>query len=302
MLTFRDITLEDRPWICRALRQSDFPGCEYSFANNLAWCRAASSRIAQAGGFYLICAFDTPDGTPHFSFPAGTGDYASVFREMAAFAASMGKPLVITGVTTEMRPVLEQLFPETFSWENDRDSADYLYDTAAFTALSGKKYHKKRNHIAQFQKYAPVFSEMTPNDFEECIAFAADNYNAKDGYTDASSVAEQYAIHTFFTNFAALELKGGVYRVNGNLAAFSIGEPISSQVFGVHIEKADLRYHGAYPAMAREFAAHFAAAYPYLNREEDLGIPGLRKSKLSYYPAILLEKWTAVCKTPEALL
>ena len=119
MLTFRDITLEDRPWICRALRQSDFPGCEYSFANNLAWCRAASSRIAQAGGFYLICAFDTPDGAPHFSFPAGAGDYVSVFRELAAFAASMGQPLVITGVTTEMRPVLEQLFPEAFSWEND---------------------------------------------------------------------------------------------------------------------------------------------------------------------------------------
>ena len=69
-------------------------------------------------------------------------------------------------------------------------------------------------------------------------------------------------------------------RVDGRLAAFSIGEPICSNVFGVHIEKADTRYHGAYPAMAREFAAHFAMDYTYLNREEDLGIAGLRKSKL----------------------
>ena len=90
-------------------------------------------------------------------------------------------------------------------------------------------------------------------------------------------------------------------RVDGRLAAFSIGEPICSNVFGVHIEKADTRYHGAYPAMAREFAAHFAMDYTYLNREEDLGIAGLRKSKLSYYPELLLEKWTATCHTPEKL-
>ena len=114
-------------------------------------------------------------------------------------------------------------------------------------------------------------------------------------------MAEQYAIHTFFENFSALELKGGVLRVDGRLAAFSIGEPICSNVFGVHIEKADTRYHGAYPAMAREFAAHFAMDYTYLNREEDLGIAGLRKSKLSYYPELLLEKWTATCHTPEKL-
>ena len=143
---------------------------------------------------------------------------------------------------------------------------------------------------------------MTPADFDECIAFAANSYNQRDGYTDASSVAEQFAIHTFFTNFAALGLKGGVLRIAGKLAAFSIGEPISRSVFGVHIEKADIQYHGAYPAMAQQFAAHFAQDYAYLNREEDLGIPGLRKSKLSYHPALLLEKWTAACRTPEQFL
>ena len=220
---------------------------------------------------------------------------------MAAYAAAMQKPLVITGLTQQSLPLLQAVFPEQFTLENDRDSADYLYRTADFVTLSGKKYHKKRNHIAQFARYAPVFSEMTPDDFAECIAFAAESYNAKDGYTDASSVAEQYAIHTFFENFSALELKGGVLRVDGRLAAFSIGEPICSNVFGVHIEKADTRYHGAYPAMAREFAAHFAMDYTYLNREEDLGIAGLRKSKLSYYPELLLEKWTATCHTPEKL-
>ena len=83
MLNFRQITLADRPWIQTALRQSDFMGCEYSFANNLAWCRGADSRICAFEGFYLICAFDTPDGTPHFSFPSGTGDLKQVIAAMA---------------------------------------------------------------------------------------------------------------------------------------------------------------------------------------------------------------------------
>lgn len=302
MLSFREITLADQPWIQKALHQSDFMGCEYSFANNLAWCRAARSRIAQFEDFYLICAFDTEDGAPHFSFPSGRGDLRHVVQAMAEYAAAQGSPLVITGLTGQSRPLLEQAFPDTFAWKNDRDSADYLYRTTDFVALSGKKYHRKRNHIRQFAKYGAVFSEMTPNDFDACISFAAHSYNAKEGYTDASSVVEQYAIHTFFSHFAELELKGGVLRVDGNVVAFSIGEPICSNVFGVHIEKADTSYHGAFPAMAQQFAAHFAMDYTYLNREEDLGIPGLRKSKLSYYPEILLEKWTAVCDVPEQLL
>lgn len=302
MLSFREITLADRPWIQKALKQSDFMGCEYSFANNLAWHRAADSRIARFEDFYLICAFATEDGAPHFSFPSGTGDYRRVIGAMAEYAVAAKQPLVIAGLTEQTLPILEQEFPGMFSLHNDRDSADYLYLTEEFTALSGKKYHKKRNHISQFSKYGAVFSEMTPADFDECIAFAAHSYNEKDGYTDASSVMEQYAIHTFFAHFAELELCGGVLRVDGNVVAFSIGEPICSNVFGVHIEKADTRYHGAFPAMAQQFAAHFAKGYTYLNREEDLGVPGLRKSKLSYYPALLLEKWMAVCDTPEQLL
>ena len=302
MLNFRKITLADRPWIQEALKQSDFMGCEYSFANNLAWCRAADSQICQYENFYLTCSFDTEDGAPHFSYPCGSGDLRKAILAMADFAAERQKPLVIFGLTSQTLPEIQALFPGVFTLENNRDDADYLYRTADFVALAGKKYHKKRNHIAQFSKYGAVFSEITPNDFDECITFAAESYNAKDGYSDASSVAEQYAIHTFFQNYEALELKGGLLRVDGELAAFSIGEPICSNTFGVHIEKADTRFHGAYPAMAQAFAAHFAMDYTYLNREEDLGIPGLRKSKLSYYPELLLEKWTATCDTPEKLL
>ena len=204
MLNFRKITLADRPWIQEALKQSDFMGCEYSFANNLAWCRAADSQICQYENFYLTCSFDTEDGAPHFSYPCGSGDLRKAILAMADFAAERQKPLVIFGLTSQTLPEIQALFPGVFTLENHRDDADYLYRTADFVTLAGKKYHKKRNHIAQFSKYGAVFSEITPNDFDECITFAAESYNAKGGYSDASSVAEQYAIHTLFQNFEAL--------------------------------------------------------------------------------------------------
>ncbi len=296
MLTFREITLEDRNWAQVALKASDFRSCEYCFANNLAWHRGADTKVAEVDGFYLLCSFDTEDGAPHFVYPAGTGDLKKLVKEMEAFSNARNHPLVITGLTAETKAILESLFPEKFRYTLNRDGSDYLYDTKKFIALQGKKYHKKRNHLKQFSGYGAVFSPMTHEDFEECIAFAAGTYNEKGGYTDASSVVEQYAIHTFFSNFDALELSGGVLRVDGTLVAFSIGEPISKDTFGVHIEKADIRYHGAYTAIANAFAGHFAKEYPYLNREEDLGLPGLRQSKLSYYPVEILEKWTAIAR------
>ncbi len=303
MLNFREILPDDRDWIQKALRQSDFMGCEYSFANNLAWHRAACSRIAQCGQFYLICAFDTEDGIPCFTFPAGNGDYQQILAAMAEFAAAKHQPLVISGLTNRTLPLIEHLAPaDSFTLQENRDGWDYIYDTAEFIAMSGKKFHKKRNHISQFSRCNAVFSEMTAADFDDCIALAAKTYNEKDGYTDASSVAEQYAIHTYFSHFDRLELCGGVLRIDGELAAFSIGEPLNSETFCVHIEKADLRWHGAFPAMAQQFAAHFAKNYRWLNREEDLGVEGLRKSKLSYYPAFLLEKRIAVFPEPERLI
>ena len=142
---------------------------------------------------------------------------------------------------------------------------------------------------------------MTPDDFDDCIAFSASFYNEKEGYLDPSSVAEQYAIHTFFTHFKTLGLQGGVLRVDGKLVAFTIGEPLNQNTYGVHIEKADVQYQGAYPAINQAFVEAVAASYAYVNREEDLGLEGLRQAKESYYPAILLEKATAVFPHPEQI-
>ena len=292
MLEFRDIALSDKERITRALRTSDFRGCEYSFANNMAWRRLAGSKIAFFKDFYLCCAFETPDGAPHFILPSGAGSYTEVIAEMKRFSESLGSPLVITGVTEASMPMMKELFGGEFDAEADRGSADYIYSTDDLIDLPGKKYHAKRNHLARYNELGCEFSLMTEADIDDCLTFAVRDYNSREGAEVSSFVAEQFAINTFFSNFRELGLVGGVIRKDGVVAAIALGEQLNSDTFCVHIEKADTSFNGIYAGINNCFARSAAAGLRYINREEDLDIEGLRRSKLSYRPAFLLDKYT----------
>ncbi len=290
MLDFKIIDISDKNKICRCLEKSDFQGCEYSFANNMAWRRLSDTRISFYKNFYISCAFETDDNIPVFLFPSGEGDYSEVFGEMKKFSQSLGKPLKISGVTQNALKILDNLYHGEFIVESDRDSSDYIYNSSDLINLSGRKYHQKRNHLKKIDQYNWNFSVMTESDFDECIAFSAVNYNSKNGIDNFSSVAEQFAINTFFTHFREFGLFGGVIRIDNKIRAFSIGEKLNSNTICVHIEKADTSYQGMYPAINNEFSKAFAGNFRYINREEDMGLEGLRKSKLSYNPVYILEK------------
>lgn len=295
MLEFKNISISDRDRINKALRKSDFMGCEYSFANNLAWCRLADSRICFYKDFYIICAFGNSDGVPVFTFPSGNGDYTELFGELKKFSEEMNCPLKINSVTGKALEMLENLFPDSFTAEYDRDSSDYIYRRTDLAELSGRKYHQKRNHLAKFNTLDYDFSIIDEKDFDECIYFLTGNYNDK-ADTEFSAVAEQYAINTYFSNFRELELVGGIIRIDGRICAVTIGEPINSDTFCVHIEKADRFYDGIYTGINNCFVRACMSGFDYVNREEDLGIEGLRKAKLSYHPDFLLNKYILTFK------
>lgn len=294
MLEFKDIELKDKERITAALRSSDFMGCEYSFANNMAWKRLAGSKISFFKDFYICCAFETNDGAPHFIFPAGSGDYRLVIGEMKRFSESTGNPMIISGVTEKTLGMLGELFPGQFTAEYDRDSSDYIYLSDDLASLKGRKYHGKRNHFSKLKDY--VYSPIKENDFDDCICFCTQSYNECSGIHDHSSVAEQYAINTYFNYFGELGLCGGIIRINGQTAAVTLGEQLNSETFCVHIEKADTSFPGIYAGINKLFAADAAKDLKYINREEDMGIDGLRKAKLSYHPAFLLNKYTVTFK------
>lgn len=296
MLEFRDIDISDKQRITRALKSSRFMGCEYSFANNMAWKRLGDSQIAFYKDFYISCAFRTEDGIPRFTLPSGSGDYREVIAEMKSFSEHSGKPLRIGGITEDSLEMLLELFPDSFTTQTDEGEWDYIYNTCDLIELPGRKYHAKRNHLARFNELGAEFSMITDKDFDDCITLGAVEYNSKADSSGHSFVAEQYAIHTYFRYFSELGLKGGIIRIGGKAAAFTLGDELRSDTMCVHIEKADTQFSGIYAGINNCFAKAAAGDYKYVNREEDLGIEGLRKAKLSYHPAFLLRKYTVTFK------
>ncbi|MGN0587621.1 MAG: DUF2156 domain-containing protein, partial [Oscillospiraceae bacterium] len=210
MFDFRKIDISDKPWIRSLLQKSDFRGCEYSFANNMAWHRLYETKICRYKDFYISCS--EKDGL-RFTFPAGEGDYKEVLTLLRKYAEERGEPFVVSSVLTENLPIFEEYFPGEYTVENDESGNDYIYLAENLRELKGKKYHGKRNHLNRFYENDWSYSKMTEKDFDECIEFAVRNFNENMSYDDESSVAEQFAINTFFNNFDALDLKGGVIRV-----------------------------------------------------------------------------------------
>ena len=301
MFNFREIQLSDRDWINSCLEISDFRGCEYSFANNLAWRRLNNTLIDSYGDFYISCSFDREN--PVITFPSGvkcdsTGieKYINLFGELEKFTLFQGHSLEISSVNSENLKWMTEYYKGRINVDANRDSFDYIYNSQDLIELRGKKYHGKRNHIKRFKDNEWSFEPLTEDNFDECTAFAAEFYNSSDSYDDYSAVVEQYAIHTFFSNFEYLGLNGGILRSQGRIVGFTIGERLNSDTFVVHIEKALSEVQGAYPTICTEFAAEYAKDLTYINREEDLGIEGLRRSKLSYHPVFLHEKYTVTFK------
>lgn len=302
MFEFREIQLNDRDWISECLQKSDFRGCEYSFANNMAWRRLSDTKICKYGEFYISRSLDE-DGKPYFTFPTGVEfgnegieKYKRLFAELKEYADSLGVPLKISSVNAEHLKWMNDCYSDGIEVTSNRDSFDYIYNACDLIELKGKRYHGKRNHIKRFKENNWNFELIEPDHFDECITFAAQFYNDSNGYDDYSAVIEQYAINTFFENFEYLGLKGGILRKDDKIVGFTIGEPLNSDTFVVHIEKARSDVQGAYPTLCNEFAKACADNFRYINREEDLGIEGLRKSKKSYNPEFLLEKYTVEFK------
>ena len=287
MLDFRVIELSDRPWVTELLKLSDFKGCEYNFANNIAWYRLYKATICRYKDFYIS---RSEKYGLRFTFPAGKGDYRDLFLTLKKEAEENGSPLIVNSVTNEELAIFEELFPDMYTVSCDEADSDYIYEAEKLQTLAGKKYHQKRNHLARFRENNWEYHDMTEKDFDDCIEFAARKYELDNAYDDESKVAEQFAINTFMNSFGELGLKGGVITVDGKLEAFTIGDGINSDTFDIHIEKANADIQGAYAAINNEFALSAAKGYTYINREEDLGLEGLRRSKRSYHPAFMLQK------------
>ena len=295
MLSFKDIELEDKELITSYTMSSPRRNCDLSFSNLCSWRFLYSTQYATLDGF-LILKFWAEDKLVYM-MPIGNGDLKKVLDAMIEDAKNEKGQFCMLGVCTGMCEELKEIMPDKFHFEADRDYADYLYLRTDLATLAGKKFQSKRNHVNKFRKtynyeYVPLTSDRIP----ECLELEAEWCKMNNCDQHEGTGNERRALVYALQNFDTLGLTGGILHVDGKIAAFTFGMPINEDTFGVHVEKADTRIDGAYAMINYEFANHVPEQYTYLNREEDLGIEGLRKAKLSYQPAILLEKYMAFLK------
>ncbi|MBO5852877.1 MAG: DUF2156 domain-containing protein [Clostridia bacterium] len=179
----------------------------------------------------------------------------------------------------------------------ERDNFDYIYKREDLANLTGKKYHSKRNHISAFsKKYNWTYEALDQTNIDEFLAFSEKWYFDRADAFDEGLAAEQKALKKILYSKEEIKFKGALIRVDGKIVAVTLGSPINSNVFDIHFEKADAEYQTAYAVINREFALRELGDYEYINREDDLGIEGLRRAKLSYKPQILLEKYSLIYK------
>ena len=296
MIPFKDITLADKDTITSFTMKSDRRNCDLSFSNLCSWRFLYDTQFAVVDNF-LVFKFWAGEQLAYM-MPVGTGDLKAVLWELIEDARKENQHFCMLGVCSNMRADLEAILPEQFTFTEDRDYADYIYLRSDLSTLKGKKFQAKRNHINRFRNTYPdyEYTPITPDRIQECLDLEAEwckvNHCDQQEGTGNERRALIYALH----NFDALGLTGGILHVNSKIVAFTFGMPINHETFGVHVEKADTSIEGAYAMINYEFANRIPEQYIYINREEDLGIEGFRKAKLSYQPATILEKYMACLK------
>jgi hypothetical protein len=294
MLSFKPITLDDKDIITAYTLHGGPPNCDYAFANMCSWRFLYESEYAVADGNLFVRFYIEEKGRRHlaYMFPVGDGDLKKAIERLEADAEKMGHLLLILGVTPDSKNKINALFPDRFTGLVERNYFDYIYLREDLATLKGKKFQPKRNHINKFKKqYRYTYLPVTPEIIYQCMEVERIWCKANLNDDDREALSHENRSMTFaMHHFRELGLSGGAILVDGNIIAFTYGSPINSEVFGIHVEKADIGYEGIFSVINQEFASRIPQQYTYVNREEDLGIPGLRKSKLSYNPVILLEK------------
>lgn len=294
---FRRIRLEDKSWVDPILKAEGSASSGGCFGTWYLWGPLYGQTIARWGE--RILGQHMRGGKLSFSYPVGSGPLQPAIQMMEQLAACQGQPLVLKAVTAPQRQKLEEEMPGFFTFCESRDSEDYMYEVEKLASLSGKKLQAKRNHCNRFERENPDwrFEELTPAHFAQCLALLDEWTLQRQDERDQEDLREERrAIEEAFAHYEELGLLGGGLLVGDRMAAFTLGEVTGGDALDVRFEKADPNWEGAFAMVNREFARLVAARRPdlrWLNREEDLGLEALRKAKLSYRPAFLLEKFTA---------
>ena len=289
---------EDEDWINSCIAVSGTMASDASFANIYLLRNKYSTKISRYKDF-IIRKYSGKGARCGYTFPLGKGDVAKALAEIEKDAQECGERLQFAFVTEEQKEVLENAMPARFCYSSDAGDSDYIYLRSELASLSGKAFHKKKNHFSKFVRTYPDYKyyEIGACNIYDAQKVADAWYYEHLHDEDASQLAEYKAIKEALENFEELGLIGGIIYVNDSPCAMTIASKINENTVDVHFEKAVGEYalNGGYAAINKLFSEKLDGV-TWLNREEDIGIEGLRKAKLSYRPKIMLKKYSAVEK------
>jgi uncharacterized protein len=201
--------------------------------------------------------------------------------------------LDIMGVNDDFLSRLKSEGAQGYIIEEDRDLADYVYLRSDLTDLSGKKFHSKRNHVNKFLADTTyTWQELTPEMLPQCLGIYRNWIHEKEDGGDADvDPNELCAVKEAVTHMHTLGLTGALICVDGKPAAFTMGERFRPNMALIHLEKANQEIPGIYAFVNQQFICRNFNDVEFVNREEDMGIPGLRRAKESYNPVRLVKKY-----------
>lgn len=308
-MEFKTLTADAMTEVQSVTFRSGLRNCNYTFANLVGWQPEFDTHYCICEGTvvlryrfgeqtaYLVNSIETP-----------TVELVDALR---SDAASRGEDLLLMGLEDDRAWEVQAHYPRIATVEALRNSYDYIYLREELESLAGKHLKAKRNHCNRFVEEHPDYEyrELTPAMFGECLSvvslWSAEGTHENPTFGDSLS-AEKRVLQRFFDNWERLDMRGGAVFAEGRMVAFTLGAPVTPDTFDVCIEKADRRVNGAFNIINQQFAKHLPAQYRYINREEDMGLEGLRKAKMSYHPHLLLPfnivsiRTTRLCRCTEA--
>ncbi len=289
MISPKEIKAKDKKLFNSFFEKDKRISQEVCFSNLYMWKAGYNMRYDIVDGFLVVFAGYDPIGE-YLHLPVGQGDKKEVLHRLDEFMLEKYGSYSIRKLLKEDAEELEKLMPGKFAFEENREFFDYVYSVPDLINLQGKKYHTKKNHLNTFKNtYDYTYNKITPENIERCKNRTLEWIKERNSDPE---MEEYIAAERMFGRYFELGLTGAFLTVDDEIVALTVGENNFGTVI-IHVEKADPSVKGAYAAINQMFLENEFPDVKLVNREEDLGIEGLRKAKLSYQPTTLLEKITA---------
>ena len=304
-----EISIDNREILEQYLNGYEYKTSGLSFSAQYMWRDINKFSWDMMGEYMCISGIshlELEDGIElPFMFPplTATGEYdkdalrETIYKAKEYFEKK-GQPFSLRLVPFHVMEIIKEAVPE-IHFIDDRPNYDYIYLTQELIDLKGKAFHSKKNHLNYFKKtYEYEYVELTSDMADDAMRFISDFNKRKEVPAHEMEMLkmEEQAMEDVFKNIEAVGYSAGAILIDGNIEALAIGGKLGKKTITEHVEKANVEFRGLYQAINNEFCRNVAAKAKYINREEDMGIPNLRKAKLSYKPVKLIEKYIGVFK------